>query len=126
MKKVVLFVLLIAGIAFNSKAQKFKFYYYPASNVYYNASQHKYAYLNKGSWIETPGLPAGKNAAGGSRYIVYSSSPKIWVKNEAHVKKYKAPKYQHLPKGKAVGYKGSHPNKALGTGKGHGHKNGKH
>lgn len=63
MKKFVLFVFLIAGIAFNSKAQKLKFYYYPASNVYYNTSQHQYVYLSSGSWIQAAALPAGKNVA---------------------------------------------------------------
>lgn len=126
MKKSVLFVLLIAGIAFNSEAQKLKFYYYPASNVYYNVSKHQYAYFNNDSWVQSSNLPAGLHVARTNRHVVYSPSHDIWVNNGMHVKRYKAAKYQHLPKGKAVGYKGSNPNKALGRGNGSGNKNGKH
>jgi hypothetical protein len=122
MKKLFLFVLLIAGVSIAGQAQ-LKFYYYPASNVYYDVAKKNYVYQSNGSWRPVTVLPANLKAAGGPRYIVYNQTPDVWVKNNTHVKKYKAPKQKHMPQGKAVGYKGSNPNKAIvqvnGKAKGH-------
>lgn len=123
MKKLLLFVLLVAGFSFGSQAQ-LKFYYYPSPNVYYDVAQKQYVYQNNGNWIPVTVLPANIKTKGGPRYIVYNQTPDIWIQNGAHIKKYKAPKQKHYPKGKAYGYKGTNPNK------GHGHgnkgKGGKH
>jgi hypothetical protein len=124
MKKLLLFVLLIGGVSLSSQAQ-LKFYYYPASNVYYDVAHKQYVYQNNGSWTPVAVLPASLKTTRGPRYIVYNRTPDVWNQNETHVKKYKEAKQKHYPKGKAVGYKGSNPNKEVGHAKSKG-KNGKH
>ncbi|MDB5245958.1 MAG: hypothetical protein JWQ40_352 [Segetibacter sp.] len=69
-------------------------------------------------------LPVSIRTVNGPRYIVYNQTPDVWIQNETHVKKYKAPKQKHYPKGKAYRYKGSNSHKSEGD-KGKG-KNGKH
>jgi hypothetical protein len=123
MKKLLLFILLSTATSLAVDAQK-KFYYYPASNVYYDLSQKQYVYLDGSNWTPVRSLPAGLNV-GRSKYVVYSQTPEVWNQNAAHVKKYKAPKQQKTPNGKAVGYKGTNPNKAAGKANGNGHKGGK-
>lgn len=127
MKNVLLLILLVTATSLTAQAQ-LKFYYYPSSNVYYNVAQKQYAYLNDGNWTQVSTLPANVKVARTPRYIVYNQTPEVWVKNQTHVKKYKAPKQKNYPNGKAVGYKGSNPNKptAKGNGNGKAHKNGKH
>ena len=128
MKKLSLLVFLVMGVCLSIQAQ-IKFYYYPASNVYYDVAKKNYVYQSNGTWTPVTVLPASLKSAGGPRYVVYSQTRDVWTKNTTHVKKYKAVKQKHLPQGKAVGYKGSNPNKGTvhvnGKAKGHGN-NGKH
>lgn len=63
-------------------------------------------------------MPAKFKGVNGLRYVVYNQTPDVWIVNDAHVKKYKAVKQNNYPQGKAVGYKGTNPNKALGRGNG--------
>ena len=124
MKKLLFFALLVAGFSLTSQAQ-LKFYYYPSSNTYYDVSQKRYLYQNNGSWTPVTVLPATIRTVGRPRYIVYNQTPDVWIQNETHVKKYKAPKQKHYPQGKAYGYKGSNTRKGEGVAKGKG-KNSKH
>ena len=88
------------------------------------SAETRYVYLNNGNWTPVSVLPARIKAANGPRYIIYNKTPDIWIVNDAHIKKYKAPKQKHYPQGKAAGYKGTNPNKASGGG--HGKGKGKH
>ena len=105
MKKLLFLLVFIAGIAVSGFAQQLRFYYYPAKKVYF--------YQNSGSWTSVRTLPTGIRVASAPRVTVYHTTPEVWRDNEAHIKKYK----DTSPKGKAVGYKGSNPNKAKGKGK---------
>ena len=116
MKKIFLSLLLIAGIAFSSEAQKTRYYYYPTANVYYDVANKQYIYANNGSWTTAPSLPATVSLTNKRRVLVYKGTNEVWQNNAAHVTKYKG-KTTNTPKGKAVGYKGTNPNKAKGKGK---------
>jgi hypothetical protein len=107
MKKLIIVLLLVvAAVGFNkTTAQQLKFYYYPESNVYYDVVNKQYVYLNNGTWTPVRVLPASKSASG-RKVILYHSGFNIWVDNSAHLKKYSSP-----PRGNAVGYKGTNPNK---------------
>src|SRR5215208_6538210 len=109
MKKILLSLLLIAGIASAGIAQQLKFYYYPGANVYYDVANKHYIYLNNGSWTTVNTLPSGVTIVRQPRVVVYNSTPQVWAQNAAHVKKYKTK--NTTPNGKAVGYKGTNPNK---------------
>jgi hypothetical protein len=124
MKKLLLFVLVLAGVSLSSQAQR-KFYYYPSQNVYYDVSQKQYVYQNSGNWTPVAALPDNIKSAMGSRYVVYNQTPEVWNQNAEHVKKYKAPKQKNVPNGRAYGHKGTNPNKANGLGNGNGNGNGK-
>ncbi|MDB5193960.1 MAG: hypothetical protein JWQ96_3523 [Segetibacter sp.] len=124
MKKFLLFVLLFVGIGLTGQAQR-KFYYYPTSNVYYDVAQQRYVYQKGSNWTPVTTLPSGINLGRSQRYIVYSQTPEVWNQNQIHVKKYKAVK-TNTPNGKAVGYKGTNSNKALGKSNGKGNGKGKH
>jgi hypothetical protein len=112
MKKLFLSMLLIAGIAFSSDAQKLKYYYYPGANVYFDIANMQYIYPSNGTWTTATALPAGLVVTNRPRVIMYNETPEIWQNNQTHVTKYKT-KTTHLPKGKAVGYKGTNPNKPV-------------
>ena len=90
----------------SAKAQNLKFYYYPDNNVYYDVASHQYVYLNNGAWTTVQTLPSGITLVKSPRYVVYNPTKEVWRNNAVHIKKY--------PKGKAVGYKGTNPNKANG------------
>lgn len=111
MKKLIFLLLLVAGMAAGASAQQRKFYYYPSANVYYDPGTKLYIYPAGGNWTRVKVLPAGFKVSGAPRYTVYSERPEVWVHNGDHQKKYNA------PNGKAVGYKGTNPNKAKGKGK---------
>ena len=110
MKKLLFLLFLVAGIGFSGTAQQLKFYYYPSSNVYYDVANKQYIYVDSATWSTVSVLPSRIHIAKTPRVIVYHATPQVWHLNPAHVKKYK----NTAPKGKAVGYKGSNPNKAKG------------
>jgi hypothetical protein len=112
MKKIILSLLLVAGIAFSSDAQKVKYYYYPGANVYYDIANKQYIYPSNGTWTTVTSLPAGMAVTNKPRVIMYNETGDVWQNNQQHVTKYKT-KTTHLPKGKAVGYKGTNPNKPV-------------
>jgi hypothetical protein len=120
MKKIMMILLIILAIGGGNsiKAQQLKFYYYPQSNFYYDPVHKQYIYSNNGSWSTVKTLPTSYAVKGARKVVVYSETPEVWQMNSAHVKK-----YQHYPEGKAVGYKGTNPNKAQG--KANHQKNGK-
>ena len=111
MKKLLfaLCILFAAAIPISTQAQQMKFYYYPKANVYYNPSTKRYIYLENGTWTTVQTLPKKTTIWGIPRVAIYGNDSKIWLKNGDHVVKYK-----NYPNGKAVGYKGTNPNKAQG------------
>ena len=113
MKKLLFLLVFIAGVAVSGFAQQLRFYYYPSSNVYYDPAKKVYFYQNSGSWTSVRTLPTDIRVASTPRVTVYHNNPEVWRDNEVHIKKYK----DTSPRGKAVGYKGSNPNKAKGKGK---------
>ena len=111
MKKIIMALLFILGFALgnNVQAQHLRFYYYPKSNVYYDPAHKQYIYSSNGSWTTVQTLPASVTVKGDRRVVVYSQTPEVWQQNATHVEKYK-----NYPEGRAVGYKGTNPNKAKG------------
>ena len=116
MKKIFFALVLFCSLLSFQKAgaQRLKFYYYPNSNVYYDVAHKQYIYSNNGNWTPVTTLPGGMNVVRSRRVIVYHNTPEIWMDNPGHIKKYK-----HYPNGKAVGYKGTNPNKGKGKYKHH-------
>ena len=117
MKKILFLFLLAVAIssAKQAGAQQKKFYYYPNSNMYYDVGSHQYIYLNNSGWVNVNTLPPGIIVNKTRRVVIYNPTPDIWVHNNKHKLKYK----NTYPKGKAVGYKGTNPNKAQGKSKSH-------
>jgi hypothetical protein len=115
MKQFFAAVLLAAALSFGpqAEAQQKRFYYYPASNAYYDVANQTYIYPSKGTWVTRRALPSRMAVLGGERVMVYSESPQVWRYNATHKAKYRG-KSATAPQGKAVGYKGSNPNKAQG------------
>src|SRR5689334_21968617 len=112
MKKIIfaLCILFVAAIPISLQAQQVKFYYYPKANVYYDPSAKRYIYLENGNWTTVQTLPKKTTIFGIPRVEIFGDKDsKIWEKNSEHVVKYK-----YHPNGKAVGYKGTNPNKAQG------------
>lgn len=115
MKQFFAAVLLSMALAFGqqAEAQQLRYYYYPASNAYYDVANQTYIYPSGGTWVRRGALPSRLAVLGTDRVVVYSSTPQVWRYNATHKAKYKG-KSAEAPQGKAVGYKGSHPNKAQG------------
>ncbi|HEY0678395.1 MAG TPA: hypothetical protein VGD17_08910 [Chitinophagaceae bacterium] len=112
MKRILIALVFVAGFIIIGKtaaAQQLKYFYYPATNVYYDPGSDRYIYYRNGSWTQVPVLPPSMAVAGVPRVAVYSPTPEVWRMNAEHKVKYK-----NYPKGKAVGYKGTNPNKAQG------------
>lgn len=92
MKKILLVVFVVAGLAFSGKvqAQKVSFYYYPDQNVYYNTRTHQYAYNDNGNWTYHRNVHRNMRVTGHSHVTVYGSrNVDIWNENENHRNKYK-------------------------------------
>jgi hypothetical protein len=106
MKKIISILLVIFSLtAFKqADAQKLKFYYYPSTNVYYDVANRQYIYPDNGNWQTVKVLPTRILISNTPRYVVYNSTPNVWVNNSIHVTKYK-----HVPNGRAVGYYRNHP-----------------
>lgn len=115
MKQFIAAVLLSMALVFGqqAEAQQLRYYYYPASNVYYDVANKTYIYPSGGTWVTRGALPSRLAVLGTDRVVVYSSTPQVWRYNATHKAKYKG-RSAEAPRGKAVGYKGSHPNKAQG------------
>lgn len=115
MKQFFAAVVLMMVLSFGPKAQaqQLKFYYYPASNAYYDVANQTYIYPSGGTWVTRSALPSRLSVLGTDRVAVYSSTPQVWRYNANHKTKYRG-KSAEAPQGKAVGYKGSNPNKAQG------------
>lgn len=105
--KVVMFVtaILLSAFAINTASAqpphakaygKHKYYYYPASNVYYDAGPRLYYYNAGSSWTGVSVLPPGITfSSGAPKYAVYHDGPEVWRDNEVHRVKYKA--YKNKP-----------------------------
>src|SRR2546421_7736410 len=93
MKKIILSMLLLAGVflSFDAQAQKHKksFRYYPEANVYYNSETHQYAYQDNGNWGYKRNLPSDVTINRRSYVTVYGDQDDIWRENQAHREKYK-------------------------------------
>lgn len=112
-----LFALLALTIALSvgrqTQAQQLRYYYYPSSNVYYDIAHKTYIYPSGGAWVTRRTLPSRRAVLGGNRVVVYSSTPEVWRNNATHLSQYRG-KSAGAPYGRAVGYKGSNANKAMG------------
>ena len=115
MKQLLAAVFVMTALALGSRAsaQQLKYYYYPSSNIYYDPVHKQYIYPSNGSWVTGGALPSKVAVLGTNKVTVYSESPEVWRNNATHQSKYKG-KSATAPHGKAVGYKGSNPNKAQG------------
>jgi len=116
MKQLFAAVLMITGLALGQKAsaQQLRYYYYPSSNVYYDIANHTYIVPSGGSWVTRSAASSRDMVLGSGKVTVYSETPQVWRYNATHRAKYKG-KSATGPHGKAVGYKGSNPNKAAGA-----------
>ena len=101
MKRILIAFILIIGLSIINKleAQTTKFYYYPASDVYFNTVSEEYIYNNNGRWTTVKTLPKD-HAVDSKRVIVYSSSNQVWTNNGNHKAKYKAAKIKPVSPGK--------------------------
>ncbi|MFN2457092.1 MAG: hypothetical protein ABR502_02715 [Chitinophagaceae bacterium] len=117
MKKILIVLLVITALFTTSdiQAQKVKYYYYPAANVYYNPVTKQYAYVDNGTWNWYNAEPATA-VSGQRRVLVYHTNEAVWADNATHAAKYKV---TPVPKGKAVGYKGTNPNRKSGNATGY-------
>jgi len=109
MKKMTLiFATLIFMLAFinTAKAQpphakaygKHKFYYYPNSNVYYDAGPNLYYYNTGGAWSGVRTLPPGISMVSGDpRVPVYYNGNSVWNDNATHRVKYKVYNKKTVP-----------------------------
>jgi hypothetical protein len=98
MKKFVFAIALLFSLtsAINgfSQEHRVKYYYYPSSNVYYNASAGEYWYYDAPTvkWVEVKTLPATIIVEKTPAYTVYYNGPDVWKENAMHQKKYKGKK----------------------------------
>ena len=116
MKKMILSLCLFVAVALTNESfaqQKLRFYYYPSANVYYDVANKQYIYLDNGTWTTVSTLPSTIAVDRKRRVTVYSDVPQVWQYNPEHIAKYQN-QPDNYPKGKAVGYKGTNPNKAKG------------
>src|SRR5437588_256813 len=93
MKKILIGLLLVFGLALthDAQAQKHKksYRYYPEANVYYNNETHQYAYSDNGNWSYRKDLPRDVRVNRRSYVTVYGDQDDIWRDNQAHREKYK-------------------------------------
>ena len=111
MKKLLLSVLVVASLILSNEAgaQGTRYYYYPGSNVYYDPGHNQYIYYNGSSWTTVNRLPSTVTVDKTKRVAVYSNGTEVWKENQQH-----KVKYDNYPNGKAVGYKGTNPNRTQG------------
>ena len=115
MKKIMIALFFFAAvIAGNTaQAQQLRFYYYPKANVYYDPASRQYIYYDNSNWTTVQTLPSTIIVKDVPRVTVYSKTPQVWQMNAEHKEKYKNYNGKY-PKGKAVGYKGTNPNRMNG------------
>ena len=116
MKQLFATILMLVGLAQGpeASAQQLRYYYYPSSNVYYDVANNRYIVPSGSSWVTRSAASSRDMVLGGNRVTVYSETPEVWRYNDTHKAKYKG-KSAGAPYGKAVGYKGTNPNKASGN-----------
>lgn len=70
--------------------KKFEFFYYPASNVYYDVTNSVYLYsLDGGKTWDSLNTKTNKEPAiPGGKQVIYSTTPEIWEENAEHLKQY--------------------------------------
>ena len=114
MKKIIPAVfatILVTMMGFSSTAQvttqtRHTFYYYPASNIYYDIEGKQYLFNDHGTWTTTKTLPSGVVISKTSRRVtVYHPDKDVWIKNGNHAVKYKnsgtkKKLYKHTGRGK--------------------------
>jgi len=87
-----LFICCAIILSCNTTTQKeFEFYYYPARNVYYSVTNNLYFYSLDGSktWDSVSAYADKEPVTLGSKQIIYSTTPEIWLANKEHVNQYK-------------------------------------
>jgi hypothetical protein len=83
------------------------FYYYPATNIYFDVAEKQYLFNDNGTWVTSKTLPSGVVLTKGARRVtVYHPDKDVWVHNDNHKVKYKnanakrGKTYKHSGKGK--------------------------
>ena len=73
------------------QSQQVKFYFYPASNVYFNVTSEDYWYFDEANakWVEVKTLPETIVLQKTPVYTIMYSGTDVWKDNETHKKKYK-------------------------------------
>jgi hypothetical protein len=68
----------------------YKFYYYPAKNVYYNVASKNYLYSLDGgkTWDSLKVTNNSKAEALGKRSEIESETPEVWKNNAGHIKSF--------------------------------------
>jgi hypothetical protein len=95
----VMFAAVIVGFATRKPAKKatpaiYSFDYYPKANVYYNKTNHSYAFLSEdGSWQVAEHLPSAIPLEQDKKVALTNASPDIWKDNERHRMVYAAALY---------------------------------
>ena len=87
-----LFVCCAIILSCNITTQKeFEFYYYPARNVYYSVTNNLYFYSLDGgkTWDSVNAYTNTEPGTLGSKQIIYSTTPAIWLENKEHLSQYK-------------------------------------
>lgn len=81
------FLLLLFFSTSVSWAQRFKYYYYPEVNVYYDLLEKQYVFKDNDIWMRNYSLPAGVERLGLQVPVRYDSK-EIWYVNHLHKKQY--------------------------------------
>ena len=85
--------------------ERYRYYYYPASGVYFNVNTGSYFYLNGGSWQVGMSLPSAVIVDSGNYVTLDLDTDRPYLFYDEHRFKYKAP--------------------GRGNGRGHGHGKGR-
>lgn len=65
------------------------FYYYPQSNVYYNAVSDRYIFFSRNAWVVSDRLPRYYNIRREPSFVVYHNGFDVWNDNRQHCAKYR-------------------------------------
>ena len=102
MKRIILAFALLFGISGvmhlsaqqADQNQKVTFYYYPSSNVYYNAASDEWVYYDEPTtkWITVKTLPSTITIVKMPVDTIYYQGNEVWKDNAEHQRKYKGKK----------------------------------
>jgi len=100
MKKIILAFALLFGfsgvvhLSAQQADQKVTFYFYPSSNVYYNAASDEWVYYDEPTtkWITVKTLPSTVTIVKEPVDTIYYQGNDVWKDNAEHQRKYKGKK----------------------------------